>query len=242
MRRAIVTLCGLVPALAVGAAPAPEGRWEGIVQIPGRTQRIVVDLQPASGGAWAGSIILPGLGVKGDALTGIAVNGNDLRFSAGHALGSPTQKPPSFEARVEGADVMTGRMHQDGHEAPFELARTGPPQVEAPVRSTPVGRELEGEWNGEFELGGYPRKVTITIANRGDAGATAELLIVGKQRNVLPVALVVQDGAFLRVESPTTQINFEGRLVEAGGELRGTIALGSLELPLSLRRAAGKAS
>lgn len=240
MRRAIVTWLGLVPALACGA-PAPEGRWEGIVQIPGRALRVVVDLQPASGGAWAGSIILPGLGIKGDALTAIAIKGSDIGFAAAHALGSSTQKPPSFEAHLEGADVMTGRMRQGGNEAPFKLARTGPAQVEAPVRSTPVGRALVGKWIGEFELGGYPRRVTITIANRADA-ATAEFLIVGKQRNVLPVELVVQDGTFVRIESPATQINFEGRLAESGDELRGVVELGPIELPLALRRTAGGAS
>ena len=240
MRRAIVTWLGLVPALAC-AAPAPEGRWEGIVQIPGRALRVVVDLQPASGGAWAGSIILPGLGIKGDALTAIAIKGSDIGFAAAHALGSSTQKPPSCEAHLEGADAMTGRMRQGGNEATFRLARTGPAQVEAPVRSTPVGRAFVGEWIGEFELGGYPRRVTITIANRADA-ATAEFLIVGKQRNVLPVELVVQDGTFVRIESPATQINFEGRLAESGDELRGVVELGPMELPLALRRTAGGAS
>jgi hypothetical protein len=242
MRRAIVTLLGFVPVLACGAAGAPEGRWEGLVQIPGRSIRLVVDLQPASGGAWTGSIILPGLGVKGDALTGIAVNGGDVAFAASHALASPTQKPPSFDAHVESADVMTGRMRQGGNEAPFRIVRTGPAQVEPPARSTPVSPALEGEWVGEFQLGGYPRKVTITIANRGVAGATAEFLIVGKQRNVLPVDLVVQDGTFVRIESPSTQISFEARLAESGGELRGVVELGSTEVPVALRRAAGSAS
>ncbi|HYQ99622.1 MAG TPA: hypothetical protein VET86_06225 [Casimicrobiaceae bacterium] len=240
MRLAIVTLVGLVPVLAYGAAPVPEGRWEGVVRIPGRTQRLVVDLQPAHG-SWSGSIILPGLGVKGDALTGITINGSDVTFVAGHALGSPTQKPPSFDAHLDSADAMTGRMHQGGNDAPFTLARTGPAQVEALVRSAPVGRALLGEWSGEFELGGYPRRVTITIANRADA-ATAEFLIVGKQRNVLPVELVVQDGAFVRIESPATRINFEGRLAESGDELRGVVELGPTELPLALRRAPGSAS
>lgn len=242
MRRTIVALVGLVPALTCGAAPAPEGRWEGVVRIPGRELRIVVDLQPARSGSWTGSITLPGLGVKDDALTGIAVEGSNVAFAAAHALGSPTQKPPSFEAHLDDSGVMTGRMRQGGNEAPFKLARSGPAQVEPPVRSTPVGRALEGEWVGEFELGGYPRHVTITIANRGDAGATAEFLIVGKQRNVLPVELVVQDGSFVRIESPATQINFEGRLTDPGGELRGVVELGPTELPLALRRRLGKAS
>jgi hypothetical protein len=242
MRQTIATLLGLVPALAFGAAPTPEGRWEGVVRIPGRELPVVVDLQPAHEGSWAGSIIVPGLGVKGAALSGIAVDGSDLRFAIAQALGSATQQPPSFEARLGPADALTGEMRQGGHAAPFALVRSGPAQVEPPVRSTPVDRALEGEWIGEFELGGYPRRVTITIENRGEAGASAQFLIVGKQRNVLPVEIVVQDGAFVRIESPATQINFEGRLAEPAGELRGTIELGPMELPFALRRAKGGTS
>ena len=237
----LIALLSWLPALGV-AAPTPEGRWQGTVQIPGRELRVVVDLRETSAGVWTGSITLPGLGVKGGALSNIVVNGAEVAFDVAHALGSPTQRPPSFRAHLDSADAMTGRMRQGGNEAHFALARTGPAQVEVPPRSTPVSRALEGQWNGEFELGGYPRQVTISIENHGDAGATAQFAIVGKQNNVLPVELVIQDGAFLRIESPTTQINFEARLAEDGGELRGILELGPTELPLTLRRGAGRAS
>lgn len=241
MRRVIITLLAGIPALA-GAAPEPEGRWEGVAHIPGRELRLIVDLKEASEGEWTGSIVLPGLGVKGAALSGITVRGADVAFDIAHALGSPTQAPPSFRAHLYSADAMTGRMRQGGHEAAFTLAKTGPPQVDAPRRSTPVSSALEGQWTGEFELGGYPRHVTITIENHGDAGATAQFAIVGKQDNRLPVELVVQDGTFVRIESPATQINFEGRLVEPDRELRGVLELGPTELPLGLRRTAGRPS
>jgi hypothetical protein len=242
MRRSIITLLGLLPALASGAAPTPEGRWEGVVHIPGRELRLIVDLQEARADVWTGSIVLPGLGVKGAALSGISVRGADVAFDIAHALGSPTQTPPSFRAHLDSPDAMTGRMRQGGHDAAFSLAKTGPAQVDAPRRSTPVSRALEGQWTGEFELGGYPRHVTITIENHGAAGATAEFAIIGKQDNRLPVELVIQDGTFVRIESPATQINFEGRLDEPNRELRGVLELGPTELPLGLRRAAGKSS
>ena len=241
MRRTIITLLGFVPALVSGAAPLPEGRWEGTVQIPGREVRLVIDLKADPGGAWTGSLILPGLSVKGAALKDITVKEGDVTFVLASALGSPTQAPPSFQAHLDAADVMTGKMNQAGLQAPFKLARSGPPQVEAPPASTAVSRALEGEWTGEFELGGYPRHVTIAFENRG-AAATAQFLIVGKQRNVLPVELVVQDGAFVRIESPSTQINFEGALVPDQGELRGVVQLGQLEIPLALRRTTGRTS
>jgi hypothetical protein len=242
MRRTILTLLGLVPALASGAPPTPEGRWEGAVQIPGRELRLIVDLKANPGSAWTGSIILPGLGVKGAALKDVAVRESDVAFALASALGSPTQVPPSFEAHLDSADAMTGKMRGAGLEAPFKLARSGPPQVEAPPASTAVSRTLEGEWTGEFELGGYPRHVTITFENHGNAAASAQFRIVGKQDNRLPVELVVQDGVFVRIESPSTQINFEGRLVPHESELRGIVELGPMEIPLALRRTGGRTS
>jgi len=242
MRRAIVTLLAVVPALASAGAPLPEGRWQGTVSIPGRELPIVVDLKPDAAGTWTGSIILTGLGVKGAVLRDIVVKQGDVAFAVATALGTETQPPPTFEARLEADNVMTGMMREAGLEAPFKLARSGPPQVEAPPASTPVGRALEGEWTGEFELGGYPRHVTITFENHGSKAATAVFRIVGKQDNRLPVERVVQDGAFVRVESPAAQIHFEGRLVPETNELRGIVELGPMEIPLALRRAAGKAS
>ena len=242
MRRAMIIWLGLVPALAPGATPAPEGRWQGVVQIPGRPLPLVVDLRADAVTGWTGSLIMPGLGVKGDALKAIVVKDNAVTFAAAHALASPTQSPPTFAAQLESGDTLSGTMRQAGLEAPFRLTRSGPPQVEAPPASTAVSHALEGEWAGEFELGGYPRQLTLMLQNHDSSAATAQFLIVGKQRNVLPVELVMQDGAFLRIESPSTQINFEGRLAPDASELRGIVELGPMEIPVALRRAAGKAS
>ena len=150
------------------------------------------------------------------------------------------QAPPRFRGRLVAADRMTGEMSQGETRRHSHLRRPGLRRSTCRRATRRSARALEGEWQGEFELGGYPRRVVITVENRGDAGATAQFRIVGKQDNRLPVELVRQDGPFLRIESPTTQIHFEGRLIEASGELRGTLELGSLELPLALRRAAGK--
>lgn len=240
MRHTIITLLACLPALAVGAAP--EGRWEGRAQIPGRELHLVVDLQETSAAVWTGSIIVPGMGVKGAALSNITVAGRDVAFDVASALGDAKVRPPSFRARLQTDDTMTGEMSQGGHVATFSLAKTGPAQVDKPPRSTAVTAALEGQWSGEYELGGYPRHVTIALENHGDAGATAQLVIVGKQTNRLPVTLVVQDGNFMRIESPTTQVNFEGRLGKDNHEISGILELGPVEMPLVLRRVAKGAS
>ncbi|HQR10332.1 MAG TPA: hypothetical protein PLW68_03295 [Casimicrobiaceae bacterium] len=237
MLRTVATLLACLPGIAWCALPAPDGRWEGSVAIPGRQLQLVVDLAQDKGGAWTGSIIIPGLGINGTPLAKIVVIGPDATFDIVNALSNPTYGPASFSVHRVEESTMTGEMRQAGNVAKVSLHRTGAAQVELPVRSTPVAPELASEWQGEFELGGYPRKVTITLENQADAGATARFVVVGKQTTNLPVDLVLQDGAQLRIESKATQVVFEGRLVNESAELRGTIELGSLELPLTLRRA-----
>jgi len=122
------------------------------------------------------------------------------------------------------------------------MTRIGPPQVEAPLRSTAVTGVLAHEWRGDFELGGYPRHVTLTLENHAGAGASATLVVVGKATTRVPIDLVVQDGGSVRVESPSTGIAFEGRLANEDAELHGTIEIGPTERPLVLRRAPASAS
>ncbi len=236
MRRLMVTLLLCLPAVAGAASQTPAGRWEGSAQIPGRELPLVVDLAQDNAGAWSGSIILTGVGIKGAPLAHIAVSGSDIAFDIANALGSPPDAPANFKGHLSSADAIAGEMRQAGNVAPFALRRVGPAQVETPLRSTPVARELASGWSGEFELGGYPRNVTLTLENHADAGATAKFVIVGKRTTDLPVDLVVQDGDFVRIESAATQVAFEGRVVNGGTEIRGTFEMGSLELPLVLRR------
>jgi len=236
----LLLLC--FPALAYSAAKPAEGRWEGAIQIPGRELQLVVDLAQGSAGAWIGSIIIPGLGVKGAPLSHVVVTDTDLTFDAGDSLLSTAYGPAGFKAHLIAADGMAGEMRQGGNVAKFSLNRVAPAQVEPSPRSTPVRRDLEGQWRGDFELGGYPRHVTITFENHANAAATAKFVVVGKQTTNLPVDLVIDEDNFLRIESQANRVAFEGRFVKASGEINGIVELIGLELPLVLRRASGSAS
>jgi hypothetical protein len=237
MRRITLALLLFLPAFACGAAKPLEGRWEGPVQIPGRDLQLVVDLAQDRAGAWAGSIIVPGLGIKGEPLKNVIVTDAAVAFDAGSALGSATYGPARFKAHLSAADSMAGEMSQGGNVAKFSLKRTAPAQAETPARSTRVTRDIEDRWTGDFELGGYPRHVTITLENHAGAAATAELVVVGKQTTTLPVDLVVEEGNFVRIESRENRVAFEGRFVKESGEIRGVFEMGPYELPLVLRRA-----
>ncbi len=231
MTGALLRLIGV----AVFAATLPcrgedviSGRWEGSAQIPDDELNVIVDLAQENG-AWAGSIIIPGLDVKGVPLTDIALKGQDVSFAVKGALGI------QLKLQLNGNGKMTGAFEQGGNRAPTTLQKTGPPQVERPPRNTPVAKELEGEWKGDYQMLGYTRHVSIKFTNRGPDGAIAEFVIVGRKHNNLPVDLVTQEGDLVTVDSHDIGFSFEGRLRD--GKLSGSIRQGAAETPLVLQRA-----
>ena len=219
------------------AAESAAGRWEGAAQLPGRELKLILDLSDNGGKDWTGSIIIPGLGVKGAPLVDFQIEGADLAFTIKGALGSEKVGKAGLKVRLTPEGRLAGDFQQGGNTAPLVLERTGPPQVELPPRSTPVSKELEGEWKGEYELGGYARQVTMKFANRGTDAAGLEFVIVGKKVNNVPVSLLTQEGDFLTIRSDEFGITYEGRFKKEASEINGTFVQGPFELPLVMRRA-----
>ena len=202
-----------------------------------------MDLAQGSAGGWAGSIVIPGLGIKGAALSNVVVTGTDVSFDIGRVLGTPTHGPAGFtRASRSRPTAWRARCGRPATSPNSRSRRWGPPRSNRRREARRSRRDLEDQWSGEYELGGYPRHVTLTLENHADAGASAKFVIVGKMTNDLPVDLVVQQGNLLRVESQSTQVYFEGRIFGEAGEIRGTIEVGPVELPLVLRRASRRTS
>jgi hypothetical protein len=223
----LIMILIVAAALPCRAEDVVSGRWEGIAQIPDGELIVVVDVAQENG-AWVGSIIIPGLGLKGMPLTDIKVQPPDVNFAVKGALGI------QLKLRRDANNKLAGNFEQAGNRAPAMLQKTGPPQVEYPPRNTPVAKELEGEWKGDYEMLGYTRHVSIKLANHSD-GATAEFVIVGRKDNVLPVDLVTQEGEMVTVDSHEMGFSFEGRL--KNGKLTGAVQQGVTETPLVLVRA-----
>jgi len=222
--------------ILIGAAVLPSqaqdlmsGRWEGTARIPDDDLNVIVDLAQQNG-AWVGSIIIPGLGVKGTPLTDIKAEASDVNF----AVKGPVGIKLNLRLLPPPENKLAGNFEQAGNRAPVTLQKTGPPQVEYPPRSTPVAKELEGEWKGDYEMMGFTRHVSIKFANHPD-GATADFVIVGRKHNVLPVDLVSQESDLVTVDSHEMGFSFEGRLRD--GKLTGAIRQGAIETPLVLVRA-----
>lgn len=240
MRTFLVLASCLVVSISCFAADTASGRWEGVVQIPDFPLRVVADLERDASGQWIGSIIVPELNIKGAPLSDISMEDSRVSFAIKGVLVDPQAGTAKFQAQLDANRAMAGNFLQAGNSAAFTLTRTGSAQVDLPIHSTAVASEFEGKWVGEYELMGYPRHVTLTLANHDAAAASAEFVIVGKKVNNLPVDLVTQDGAFLRVESHEIGINFEGRFRKDTGDINGTYEQGPFELPLVLHRETGK--
>ncbi|HEX7560228.1 MAG TPA: hypothetical protein VF386_13585 [Usitatibacter sp.] len=240
MRRLFIVLLASTAALSCEAAQDAAGRWSGRVRIPGREAALVIDLAKDAAGAWIGSMIVPGFDVTGAPLGNIKVGEGDVAFDAGDAFGAVSDGPAAFTARLEGRDSMSGQMRQGGNVAPFALKRVGEAQVQLPARSTPVAREIEGRWIGEYEMGGYPRHVTVDLVNHSASAASVDFVVVGKATTQVPIDFVSEEEGLLRLESRAYRINFEGRIHKGEGRIAGTFAQGSIEVPLVLRREGGK--
>ena len=238
MRRAALLV--FLSLTAVAAAAPPEGRWTGNARLPNRDLPLVVDLAQDKSGAWNGSLTIPGQNIKGAELSHVALEGRDIAFDAASVLSPPTGGAGvAFKARIEGAAIV-GEMRQAGNVAPFRLERTGPAQVDVAARSTPVAGSTQGRWVGQFELGGYPRDVTLDIANEGSAKPRVEFIVVGKQTTRLPIDFVAEEEGILRIESRPYGTTLEARV--AGDRIEGTLEVGATEIPILLRRSVEKKS
>jgi hypothetical protein len=226
--------------LVCHAADTVAGRWEGTVQIPGRELRLIVDLEQDNAGTWRGSIIIPGFDVKGAPLGDIFVKGSELSFAIRNALGNPPDAPTTIKAHLTADQKVSGDFTQAGNTAPVTLARTGPPQVEVPFRSTGIAPELVGTWKGQYELFGYPRHVTMTLSSQPGGKAAVEFVVVGKKTTKLPIDLITQEGKLLTLDSHEFGISYEGSFEKEGDQIKGTLVQGPLEIPLILKRSTGE--
>lgn len=221
------------------AAADVAGRWTGEMRVGGEAMPIVVDLALDGSRAWHGSVVLPGRGVKGAPIAELKVEADAWRGKLGAAFsGAPGLPAPEIEARLQADGSLAGTFRQGGHSTALKLVRGGAAQVDKPVAATAVSPQLEGTWQGRYELGGYAREVTMTLANRPGSTAQGQLVIVGKRRSELTIDRVVQTPGYLVLEAGASGIRIEGRwrATDSGAEIDGEFTQGPFEARLPLKR------
>ena len=234
---ALATACALAAAHAL-AAPDAAGRWEGVADVPGNPLRLVVDIDRDTGGQWAGSVILPERGVKGAPLDELAVSGSgcDVRFALAAAFAGGSATPPRMALACRADGTLAGTFELGGRSTGVTLHRAGPAQVDRPPANGVVDAALAGLWTGRYELGGFAREVTLTLANHAETGGGGKLVIVGKRTTTLDIDQIVRGREFVTLRASAANYCIEGRLT-ADGAIEGSVIQGPFEAAIVLRRA-----
>ncbi|HEY9029515.1 MAG TPA: hypothetical protein VIP05_34830 [Burkholderiaceae bacterium] len=224
------------------AAGDPAGRWEGVADIPGQPMRLVLDLARDAQGRWEGSATLPGRFVEGSPVDDLAVSGCAVKVGLASAFPGGDALKPGLVLNCQADGSLAGTFALGGRSAAVNLHRTGQAQVERPPGGGAISAALAGRWTGRYELGGYPREVTLTLANGAGGAGGGQLVIVGKRTTTLQVDQVVQGREFVTVRASAANFTIEGRFAAQDGVIDGAVAQGPYEAAIVLRRQPGEKS
>ena len=209
------------------------GHWEGTVQIPNMELKIEIDLAKNSKGELAGTFGSPAQNVKGLPLSTVAVEGRSVR------LVLKAGKEVSTFVGVLSADgkSISGDASQGAESVPFSLTRTGDARISPAPKSPPIGKELEGTWNGTLEVGERKMRLVLKMANQPDGTSTGTIVSLDQSDMEIPI-VITQKASNLTIDVTSVGGSYVGVLNAEGTELVGKWTQGSATLPLTFRRAA----
>ena len=237
--RLILVASMMLPSTSLRAQSAvdPSGHWTGAIHVPaynGASAReigIDVDIAKADGGGLEATFGQPAQNIKGLPLGRVSLDGKTISFEL-KANGGGLFKGTVADPKAIAGEFITT---EGGYAIPFNLARTGDAQIQAPPKSAAIGRELEGTWNGTVEFEGKKERLVLTLANRPDGTAAGTVLDLDGSNVEISVAMT-QNAANVTIEVAAVAASFTGVL--NGNALTGTWNQGPLSLPLTFTRGA----
>ena len=148
MKRLLTGLVLVLVQLAGAQVSGLEGRWDGLIELPGSPLEVSVSLQRGEG--WTGTVDIPAQNATGVPLRAIQVDGQKVRFAIAGIPGEPT-----FDGTLSDG-TLSGTFSQSGQTFPFTLDRqaalTEAERVAVLERGRVLSRQL-GERN-DVELSG----------------------------------------------------------------------------------------
>lgn len=210
----------------VALLPAQNGHWQGSIQTPTKEVIFEVDLDKT-----AGTFSQPSENLKGLPLSNIAVDGQSIRFQI---KGTSGERAFKGALSADGKSI-SGDYTQSGYSIPFNMTRTGDPRFEAAVKSAPIGKELEGVWNGALAVECKQLHAVLTLSNQPDGTATGNIVSLDDGLDI-PIAAIIQTASSLTLDLKAVGASYSGALNSDATELAGTYTKGSLVLPLTFRR------
>ena len=232
-RRVLLASLGLVIVAAAARTSAQTpgaGHWTGAIDVPGQSLAIEVDLEPGAP-AWQGTITIPAQKLVGFPLASIEVAGTAVGFKIPRIPGDPTFKG---ELSDNGA-TMLGDFTQGELKTTFTLKRTGEARIAPPAKSTPITKDLEGDWTGTLTIGEQTLRLNLKLANAAE-GATGTLVSVDQGGAEIPISTIAQNGTHIELSLPEIGGKYAGDIKE--GRLVGTWTQGPGSFPLEFARPA----
>ncbi len=142
---------------------------------------------------------------------------------------------PLFKGRLSAdGTTLSGDFSQGGATLPFRLERKGEAVIAEPPKSTPVTKELEGDWQGSLNAGGTVLRLKLKLTNRPAGGATGDVVSVDQGGAEIGISTVQQKASHLELRLPTIGASYSGELRD--GRLVGTWTQGQGSLPLEFTR------
>jgi hypothetical protein len=225
----------LIPAPSVLAQTAvdPSGQWEGVVKVPEKELKIEIDLAKNGQGNLAGTFGQPAQGVKGLPLTKIAVENRSVSFTV-----KGDAEPSTFTGELSAdGKSLSGNVVLAGYTIPFSLTRNGDARIAPVPKSPPIGKGLEGAWNGTLDSGEKKLRLILKMANQPDGTAAGTIVSPDGSGVEIPIA-IKQQASNLTIDVPSVGISYAAVLNAAGTELAGTWKQAGSVQPLTLHRAA----
>jgi hypothetical protein len=230
----------LVPASVLAQETVdPSGHWTGAIRVPAfngadaRDIAIEVDLARSASGALAGTFSQPAQDVKGLPLSKVSVEGRVVTFELKVRTGGGTFRGTIADATKLSGDFTTA---EGGYAIPFNLARTGDARIVTAPKSEPIGKELEGTWNGTLQVEGKQERLVLKMSNQTDGTSAGTILDVDGSGVDIPIA-VTQTASNVTIDVPSVAASYVA-VLKAGNELVGTWTQGPLTSPLTFKRAA----
>jgi hypothetical protein len=206
------------------------GHYEGAISSPAGHLPLQIDLTKTAQGEMVGTLTIPVQKLKGFPLANVMVKGKDVSFEIATSGGG------YFRGELEGNGI-SGDFSTPMGPFPLLLERAGEARTYPPPQNAPIGKELEGAWNGTLEVDGGMR-VTVHLANHPDGTSSGNLVSVDENDLTVPV-VILQEGTKLTLTCPMIGSSYEGVVNASGTRLSGTYTTSrGLALPLSLTRSA----
>jgi hypothetical protein len=228
----------LVPARVLFAqAPVdPSGHWAGAIHVPpfngagSREVAVEIDLATNAAGVLGGTFTQADQGVKGLPLSNVSRDGRTVSFEIKANGGGVFRGTQSDATSISGEFVTT----QGGFNIPFDLKRTGDARIAPAPKNPPIGKELEGTWNGSIDVGGKPERLVLKMSNLPDGTSTGTIQDVDGSNVEIPVAMT-QKASNLTIDLSVVSASYTA-VLNADNELVGTWTQGPLSLPLTFKR------